>query len=145
MCQRLGVEAVEGAGPIPGASPRCPGQTLSARAASLCGSSTGLAPTLTVCRDPCNILYNNFVATLKIKHLDTSHQYSQGPPHKGLSSAHSHMLLPLSGEGCRGSTRSLHQVSRGDTLCHTGTLLCYCHLNTGTLLASLNITQHKYR
>ena len=35
VCQRLGVEAVEGAGPIPGASPRCPGQTLSARAAPL--------------------------------------------------------------------------------------------------------------
>ena len=35
VCQRLGVEAVEGAGPIPGASSRCPGQTLSARAAPL--------------------------------------------------------------------------------------------------------------
>ena len=45
VCQRLGVEAVEGAGPIPGASPRCPGQTLSARAAPLCGSSTSLGPT----------------------------------------------------------------------------------------------------
>ena len=56
VCQRLGVEAVEGAGPIPGASPRCPGQTLSARAAPLCGSSTGLGPTLATCRDPCIII-----------------------------------------------------------------------------------------
>ena len=47
VCQRLGVEAVEGAGPIPGASPRCPGQTLCARAAPLWGSFTGLTPALT--------------------------------------------------------------------------------------------------
>ena len=47
VCQRLGVEAVQGAGPIPGASTRCPGQTLSARAAPLCGTSTALRPTLT--------------------------------------------------------------------------------------------------
>ena len=46
VCQRS-VEAVEGAGPIPGASTRCPGQTLSARAASLWGSFTGLTPALT--------------------------------------------------------------------------------------------------
>ena len=50
------------------------------------------------------------------------------------------MLTLLSGEGCRGSARSLPQVSRGDTLCHTDTLLCYCHLNTGTLQACLQQT-----
>ena len=83
------------------------------------------------------IFSSNFVATLKIMYLDTSHQYSQGPPHRDGTWLHSDMLLLLSGEGCRGSTRSLHQVSRGDTLCHTGTLLCYHHLNTGTLLAGL--------
>ena len=36
VCQRLGVEAVEGAGPIPGASPRCPGQTLCATLTLFC-------------------------------------------------------------------------------------------------------------
>ena len=36
VCQRLGVEAVEGAGPIPGASSRCPGQTLCATLALFC-------------------------------------------------------------------------------------------------------------
>ena len=56
VCQRLGVEAVVGAGPIPGASTRCPGQTLSARAAPLWGSFTGLGPALTAQGDPCNIV-----------------------------------------------------------------------------------------
>ena len=56
VCQRLGEEAIKWAGAIPGASSRCPGQTLSARAAPLCGTSTGLGPALTAQGDPCNIV-----------------------------------------------------------------------------------------
>ena len=72
--------------------------------------------------------------------------HTWGLCHTAASSQCSYKTPGVPEAGCGGSRggwshpRSLHQVSRGDTLCHTDTLLCYCHLNTGTLQACLQQT-----